>query len=189
MGDACEQLGIAPKAFRQLMTEFGDLIDPPRPSTDGLGQEISQGSLGVLKKALERRNLGQSIQEIRAALKAQSDPGAVRDAGLVAAPASEVAAGMEQVAATATLPAQGAAAAPLLALASEPETYDELVKRVETLAGELAKSEERRAEDRDRLLTALMRNQQEIQHLRFELVTHHSRKERKKRGFWARLFG
>lgn len=63
-----------------------------------------------------------------------------------------------------------------------------LLEQLERLNRELQKSEERRVEDRDRMLTAMMRTQQEIQHLRYSL-TLSSRKDRKKKGFFSRLFG
>ncbi len=70
--------------------------------------------------------------------------------------------------------------------AAEPEpARDPLV----ALRQELARAEARQAEDRDRILTALIRTQQEIAHLRQEFAASKSRQERKKRGFFARLFG
>ncbi|MCL4424228.1 MAG: MerR family transcriptional regulator [Firmicutes bacterium] len=73
----------------------------------------------------------------------------------------------------------------------EPQEGKEsfLVEKMEQLARELRRSEDRRVEDRDKLLTALMRTQQEIQHLRYELSRQTSRKERKKKGLFSRLFG
>jgi DNA-binding transcriptional MerR regulator len=67
-----------------------------------------------------------------------------------------------------------------------PPTAAAVLERLERLQAELAVSERRRVEDRDRLLTALMRTQQEIQHLRYELA---GRRRERRRGFWARLFG
>lgn len=78
-----------------------------------------------------------------------------------------------------------------VAASAATETLDAerlLLEQLERLNRELQKSEERRVEDRDRMLTAMMRTQQEIQHLRYSL-TLSSRKDRKKRGFFSRLFG
>lgn len=61
-------------------------------------------------------------------------------------------------------------------------------KMIGSLMDELQKAEERRAEDRDRLLTALIRTQQEIAHLRQELAATKSRRDRKKGNFISRLF-
>jgi DNA-binding transcriptional MerR regulator len=67
-----------------------------------------------------------------------------------------------------------------------PAGADVLLDRLEQLQAELAQSERRRVEDRDRLLLALMRTQQEIQHLRVEMAG--PRRSRRK-GLWQRLFG
>ncbi len=61
-----------------------------------------------------------------------------------------------------------------------------LVSEVAQLRDELRRSEERRSEDRDRLLMALMRTSQELQRLRQDLSAHPSRKQR--RGWLSRLF-
>lgn len=66
-------------------------------------------------------------------------------------------------------------------------TLDRLVGEVAALQEQLQRSEQRQAEDRDRLLTALMRTNQELQHLRHEVAAR-SRRDRR-RGFWGRLFG
>jgi len=63
-----------------------------------------------------------------------------------------------------------------------------LLDRLSHLQTELSRSEQRRVEDRDRMMMALVRTQQEIQHLRYELAGDRSRKGRR-RGFWRRLFG
>lgn len=64
-----------------------------------------------------------------------------------------------------------------------------LLEKLDLLAEELMKSEERRIEDRDRLLTALLRTQLQIQHLRSELAGSRSRRDRKGRGLLERLLG
>ena len=74
----------------------------------------------------------------------------------------------------------------LAAQGEQPAPAEALLDRLELLQAELAQSERRRVEDRDRLLLALVRTQQEIQHLRVELSG--TRRSRRK-GFWARLFG
>lgn len=188
MGEACQQLGLPPKAFRQLLAEFGDLTDTPRPSGDGLGQEISESSLGRLKECLERRNRGESVQDIRASFgPVQKETPGSPEAPRLSAPDPEVAADVSA----------GPVANPPSAATSGRsdfhdlggETCQSLLRQIESLTHELSRSEEKRSEDRDRLLTALMRTQQEIQHLRFELVAHCSRKDRKKSGLWSKLFG
>ena len=64
-----------------------------------------------------------------------------------------------------------------------------LLKQLESVRRALERSEERRVEDRDRMLTAMMRTQQEIQHLRYSIVANSSRRDRKKKGLFGRLFG
>jgi hypothetical protein len=54
----------------------------------------------------------------------------------------------------------------------------------------LRENEQRRAQDHDRLLMTLVRTQQELSHLRYEVAASVPRRERRRRqGFWARLFG
>jgi len=72
---------------------------------------------------------------------------------------------------------------------TEKPTEALLLEKLDLLSRELKRSENQRIEDRDRLLTALMRTQQEIQHLRYELSRQASRKDRKRKGLWSRLFG
>lgn len=67
-----------------------------------------------------------------------------------------------------------------------PAPVGQILAHVSRLHEEIARQEERRAEDRDRLLTALMRTNQELQHLRLE-ISQRSRRERR-RGFLARFF-
>lgn len=64
----------------------------------------------------------------------------------------------------------------------------DLIERLHTLSTVIEKAEERREQDRDRLLTALMRTQQEISHLRYELAAKTGRKSRKQ-GLLQRLLG
>lgn len=64
-----------------------------------------------------------------------------------------------------------------------------LAAEIAALKGELLKMDQRRREERDKLLTALMRTQRELRSLRYEVGLTLSRRERKKRrGFWAWLF-
>lgn len=63
-----------------------------------------------------------------------------------------------------------------------------VLERLEVITSELEKSEKHRLEDRDRLLTAMMRTQQELTHLRYEMSSFASRKDRR-RSLWARVLG
>lgn len=64
---------------------------------------------------------------------------------------------------------------------------DPVLERLERLTRQLEQSELRQRDERDRVLLALIRAQQEIEHLRYEVAAAGSRRDRKKRGFWARL--
>lgn len=79
-------------------------------------------------------------------------------------------------------------AAPALDVGGAATTEDPSDPLV-ALRQEIRRAEERQAEDRDRLLTALIRTQQELAHLRQEMVASKSRRDRKKNGFFARFFG
>ncbi len=64
-----------------------------------------------------------------------------------------------------------------------------LAAEIASLKEELRRMDERRREERDRLLTALIRTQHELQSLRYEVGVSLSRRDRKKRrGFWSWLF-
>lgn len=56
--------------------------------------------------------------------------------------------------------------------------------KLESIERHLMRAEAMRLEDRDRLLTALMRTQQELAHLREELLLVRSRKDRRRRGLF-----
>jgi hypothetical protein len=82
-----------------------------------------------------------------------------------------------------------------LAVTSQGETEVAATATAEPLAGEIGKlrevilqNAERERQDRDRVLMALVRTQQEVSHLRSELGTLRSRRDRK-RGVISRLFG
>jgi hypothetical protein len=70
-----------------------------------------------------------------------------------------------------------------------PGVYEMLLQKVEELQAELSKSEEKRLEDRDKTLTTLARTQQELQRVKGEVATASSRRERKHKSLWQRLFG
>lgn len=61
-------------------------------------------------------------------------------------------------------------------------------ERLEEIAQRLASNESRREHDHDRLVTSLMRTQQELNHLRYEVAASVPRKERHV-GFVSRVFG
>lgn len=63
----------------------------------------------------------------------------------------------------------------------------ELKERLESIASAINHNEHRRAAEHDRVVTALMRTQQELSHLRYELAAAAPRRERRRRlwRFWA----
>jgi hypothetical protein len=64
-----------------------------------------------------------------------------------------------------------------------------LLAEMGSLRDELRQMDEKRQEERDKLITALMRTQHELQSLRYEVGATLSRRDRKrKRGFLAWLF-
>ncbi|MBX6378604.1 MAG: hypothetical protein IRY95_08650 [Clostridia bacterium] len=73
----------------------------------------------------------------------------------------------------------------------EPTLADDavslLMDRLATLNVQIREGERRRAEDWDRLITLLMRTQQELQHLRYE-VSARTPRRRKRRGLLSFLF-
>ncbi|HHV78217.1 MAG TPA: hypothetical protein GXX40_01145 [Firmicutes bacterium] len=72
---------------------------------------------------------------------------------------------------------------------SKSSYSDILVLKLEEIKRHLKESDEKRTEERDRLLTALVRTNQELQQLRYQLMKPLSRKARRKKSFFARLFG
>lgn len=86
---------------------------------------------------------------------------------------------------------RGVAAGDLPATEAQAEgdpVAQRLVEQVARLEEAISRQDERQAEDRDRLLTALMRTNQELQSLRYDLAAGRARRERRK-GLWGRLFG
>ena len=179
--EAIARLGVAPHTFRQIYTQFYDALEPV---AGGPITGVSERNLELLQKVVEWRNAGYSHDEIRrrltaARLPGQEGPGET-GATTAMAPYNAALPGTGQ--------AEAAAARETPAVVLSPAQGEALLKKIEELKGQLARSEERRTEDRDRLVTLIMRTQMEIQHLRYELAASQSRRERH-RGFWRRLFG
>lgn len=87
----------------------------------------------------------------------------------------------EEVAAALALEAEGA----------EPALALELRERLDSIVSTINRNEHRRAAEHDRVVTALMRTQQELSHLRYELAAATPRKERRRPPwrFWERTPG
>lgn len=171
--EVCSLLNLSPYTLRGLLAEYGDIL-----GLGGMGQEdlpagrrrLPEWAFRLLREAVALRNAGMSRDEIRDRLRALAEAAA----GLAVVPGYQGPGGSGQL----VRYVDRATARDLL-----------LIEKIEHLSEQLARSEQKRAEDRDRLLMALMRTQQEIQQLRYELVARSTRRDRKRRGFWARLFG
>lgn len=224
LGEACERLRIPPRTFRQLMADFGDLLEKPRPSADGKLQELSVDAVDTLQEILELRNRGVSVDAIRARLEA--GPESLADVSDNPIAVTEATGGEAEVAATAEAPRrpgpEAAIDTPVSPAASPPEPdtaetpdatpmpaagrpavaqpaadvpdaallaqQQELLGKLDELTAALSQSEKKRVDDRDRLLTALMRTQVEIQQLRYALAATASRRDRKQQSWVARWF-
>lgn len=66
----------------------------------------------------------------------------------------------------------------------EPTVVEMLVARIERLESDLLAAEQKRGEERDKMLTTLARLQQEVQKLNAEIAVSSSRKERKRRSLF-----
>jgi hypothetical protein len=84
-----------------------------------------------------------------------------------------------------------AAALALEADGGEPALALELRERLEAIASTINHNEHRRAAEHDRVVTALMRTQQELSHLRYELAAATPRRDRRRSlwRFWERMPG
>lgn len=72
--------------------------------------------------------------------------------------------------------------------AATVDPLQEVEARLAEIAQRLAVSETRRAQEHDRLVTSLMRTQQELNHLRYEVAASVPRRQRRS-GLVARMFG
>ncbi len=157
----CEMLGITPHMLRIILSEYRSWLTGPEVEIGPL--HVPAEDVATIRKIVKMQNGGKRKGEIVASLKqAQAGTGHGSSADAAGGQALQGGKGLE------------------------PE---ELLRRLDELNKALAQSESRRLEDRDRLLTALIRTQQEIQQLRYELALASSRKDRRRKGFLARLFG
>lgn len=192
LGDARERLGVSPHTFRQLLAQYYDVAEP-EGGRHGPPGSLSPDALARLGEALRLRLEGWGYQAIRDHLKTWEPPAeggfqpATRGAPGVPAEEGSGAPRREPPAAGSPVgtrprespaPTGGGADDPIDIGTQLAEIRQELVR----IRAELARQAELRLEDRDRQLTAALRLQQEIQHLRYELVTLTSRRDRKRRG-------
>lgn len=170
--EVCSLLNLSPYALRGMLSEYGELLGLSADGEDlPAGQRcLSDWSFRLLREAVTLRAAGLGRAEIKDRLRALQEAAA----GLALVPGY----------------GRGEGTTPWALRHVDRGTARDLllIEKIEQLAEQVARSEEKRIDDRDRLLMALVRTQQEVQQLRYELLAR-SRRERKRRGFWARLFG
>lgn len=170
--EVCSLLNLSPYALRGMLQDYGDLLQL-EAGDDSLPmgkRKLSDWSFRLLREAVTLRSAGLSREEIRDRLRALGEAAA----GLALVPGYD----------------QGAGTQPWGLRYVDRATARDLllIQKIEQLAEQLARSEERRSEDRDRLLMALLRTQQEVQQLRYELAAR-GRRQRKRKSWWERLLG
>ncbi len=173
--EACVLLNLTPRVFRSLLADFETELAAAQAGIDVPPKHLTVSAYERLQQVLELRNNGRSNEEIRTSLQ--------QSAQLATAEAE----------ATGTRGAVIAFGTPT-PVPEVPAVYDAdlsdltgLLERVSDLVRQLEAVEERQREDRDRLLNTLLRTQQEVQALRYEVTSQKSRRDRK-RGLWARLW-
>ncbi len=163
--EACVLLGIGPPTFRRLLQEFSAAVSTRRE--DGL-LLVPRGDVARLRRILLLRGRGLAKEEILSALPEQEveerPPGLGEDGSVLEEQAEP------------TVPVANGA-------------MREIADHLEHLAVGIGRQEERRLEERDRILTTLLRTQQEIQQLRRELAVAIPRRARHRKSLWARIFG
>lgn len=207
--EICVLLNLLPNTFRQIVREFPDLVELEQEVRKGhavLG--LSRSRFETFRAIVELRGRGHSPEEIRRqvgemtlnAAASQTldnpgepdfdiiwDPGDEREgirvaAGIAEGGGSKALSGLDEAVIQAT-------AALDVASANRLATERQLAAEIAALKDELLKMDQRRRDERDKLLTTLMRTQHELQSLRYEVGVSLSRRGRKKRrGFWGWLF-
>ena len=162
------QLGVSPRLVRELLRQYHGWLSNPE---SGRFTALDLARLQIAARGRIRGVPSAEIESMLLVTRRQGEqPRPLRETREAAErTADEAAAAQEAEAAAATLPQPVAT---------------ELARLHQTLAD----SVERERRDRDRMLTALMRTQQEVAHLRQEIATYRSRRERR-RGFMRWLRG
>jgi len=163
------QLGVSPSLVRELLRQYHGWLSQPESG------RFTALDLARLQIAARGRLAGRKAQEIESQLIATRGHGETPSPGLSTA--------VPAVAGSADEAAAAQEAATAIAAAESP-----IAAELQRLHRTIAESAERERRDRDRMLTALMRTQQEVSHLRQELGTYRSRSQRK-RGFMRWLRG
>ncbi|MBX6350567.1 MAG: hypothetical protein IRZ11_03540 [Clostridia bacterium] len=175
IAEVCRRLVLSPASVRAFLAAFPEI---GRITTKDGREGLDAEAFSRLRLAAAARGAGADDDRIRRML-----------AGREAAP--------QEVAATGAGPADAQRARAADARADEAGVREgadaadieaRVAERLRRIEEALSKSEARRAADQDRLLLALLKAQEEIQNLRYELGAQSSR-TRKRRSFWARLLG
>jgi hypothetical protein len=201
--EICVLLNLLPNTFRQIAREYSDLIivrEQVRKGRKVMG--LPRADFETFRAIVELRAKGRSNQEIRAKLGVGPGPA---DAPVFPAEeqpeeglSEDVLDGNDnqeshrpsedsqaEVAAT----VDGSLAERLAPGHPAISIEKAFLVEIAELKDEIRRMDERRREERDKLLTVLMRTQHELQSLRYEVGASLSRRDRKKkRGFWAWLF-
>ncbi|MHB8927699.1 MAG: hypothetical protein ACYC9Q_08590 [Bacillota bacterium] len=171
--EACVLLNLTPRVFRTLLADFEEQLATAQAGMDVPARHLTVAAYERLQKILELRNRGKGDEEVKAAL----------DSAQLAT--AEAAAGSRSAVIAFSTPTP---------VPEVPAVYDADLSDMTGLMGKISElvrhfetMEERQREERERLLNTLLRTQQEVQSLRYELTTQRSRRDRKK-SFWARLW-
>ena len=159
------------------------VLAPPLSEGETVGFARACEVLGLTPHVLRR--LLDDFEDVLPPVRADGEDRGLAPAAMpvLAAIAGWRAAGMAHEEVHRRAQAMAAQGTPALA----DDATERLVAEVSRVHAELLRSEQQRGEDRDRMLTALMRTQQELASLRLELAARHRRE--RKRGFWSRWFG
>ncbi len=188
--EVCDDLGITPAQLRDILTTFGDVVGAALCEGAGDAPEEEEAGGEPPWKALLEEDWRPGVEDLDVPPGEPSgEPAAGQEGGARDLPANSVA----LIARIVKLRAEGATDDQIRAAISGGEdpagAAGRLGSALERLARELEQTEKRRAEDRDRLLTALMRTHQEVRQLRNELAAQTSRKSRKRKSLFSKLFG
>lgn len=155
--DLGQRLGIRPRAFRMYLDRYSDLL----PVCE-VGEEraLTGYSVSLLERIHRRTQEGFSEEEIRSELARETEPVTEDD----------------------TDDDRGDPAG-----SRAREAEEQLMEVLHDLQARLERSEEKRVEDRDKLMMMLMRTQRELQQMRYELAR--TPRRQRHRSFWDRILG
>lgn len=199
--ELCSELNIMPRTFRQFIADFPGYISLIE-GDDGL-KYVDAATFEIVRKISDWEKAGLSVDETLEKLAvAVGPPSSSQPQPATESPAlSEVHVepqkqahyGQEETTPDEQTRHHAASVPADLDLSSSDDLRDgepdeQVLEILAELEARFEETELRRIDDRDRLMVTLLKIQNEIQHLRYELVAAHSRRHRK-RGLLQRLFG